>query len=94
MSENPPTTHPSEKKGLSRGVIRRFMQLLFFIGAIVYSLAAPLMFGSWWAYVPAVLLATVILARTMLEDRTLQRELEGYADYTQRVRYRLLPGVW
>jgi protein-S-isoprenylcysteine O-methyltransferase Ste14 len=32
--------------------------------------------------------------RTALEDRTLQAELPGYAEYAQRVRYRLLPGVW
>jgi protein-S-isoprenylcysteine O-methyltransferase Ste14 len=29
-----------------------------------------------------------------LEDRTLQQELDGYVEYTQQVRYRLLPGVW
>ena len=32
--------------------------------------------------------------RTSLEDRTLQAELEGYKEYAQRVRYRLIPGVW
>jgi protein-S-isoprenylcysteine O-methyltransferase Ste14 len=32
--------------------------------------------------------------RTALEDRTLQSELEGYNDYTKRVRYRLVPGLW
>jgi len=32
--------------------------------------------------------------RTFLEDKTLQNELDGYGDYTNQVRYRLLPGVW
>ena len=32
--------------------------------------------------------------RTALEDRTLRNELEGYEEYTRRVRYRLVPGVW
>jgi protein-S-isoprenylcysteine O-methyltransferase Ste14 len=36
-----------------------------YIGIMVYSLAAPLMFGSWWAYIPAGLLVVVILARTI-----------------------------
>ena len=36
----------------------------------------------------------VIVFRTALEDRTLLAELEGYADYAARVRYRLVPGVW
>ena len=29
-----------------------------------------------------------------LEDKTLQRELEGYKDYTNRVPHRLIPGIW
>jgi len=32
--------------------------------------------------------------RTALEDKTLRAELPGYAEYAQRVRYRLLPGLW
>jgi protein-S-isoprenylcysteine O-methyltransferase Ste14 len=35
-----------------------------------------------------------ILARTTLEDRTLLRELDGITGYAQRVRYRLVPGLW
>jgi protein-S-isoprenylcysteine O-methyltransferase Ste14 len=35
-----------------------------------------------------------MVIRTALEDRTLLAELPGYAEYAQRVRYRLLPGVW
>jgi protein-S-isoprenylcysteine O-methyltransferase Ste14 len=36
----------------------------------------------------------VLVMRTLLEDRFLQEELKGYRDYSKRVRYRLLPGVW
>ena len=42
---------------------------------------------------PAAVLATTFVVRTLLEDRTLRRELEGYAEYAARVRYRLVPGV-
>ncbi len=38
--------------------------------------------------------ALLLILRTALEDRTLQAELPGYAEYARRVRYRLLPGVW
>ena len=38
--------------------------------------------------------AILLILRTALEDRTLQAELPGYAAYAQRVRFRLLPGVW
>ncbi|MGQ9586570.1 MAG: hypothetical protein ACUVXG_14385 [Anaerolineae bacterium] len=36
----------------------------------------------------------LIVIRTALEDRTLRDELAGYEEYAQKVRYRLLPGVW
>jgi len=57
-------------------------------------LAAPLMLGSWWALVPAVLTAALVVVRTALEDRTLLEELDGYVDYARQVRYRLVPGLW
>ncbi|CAG0926622.1 hypothetical protein TFLX_00132 [Thermoflexales bacterium] len=57
-------------------------------------LATPLVFGSIWGLIPAALAAGIIVARTAVEDRTLQAELSGYAAYTRRVRYRLLPGIW
>ena len=50
--------------------------------------------SSWWALVPASLIAMLMVIRTALEDRTLRAELPGYAEYAQRTRYRLLPGVW
>jgi protein-S-isoprenylcysteine O-methyltransferase Ste14 len=72
----------------------RFVRHPGYSGIIVYSLVMPLMFGSWWAFIPAILLAVVVLIRTILEDRTLQRELEGYISYARQVRYRLIPGIW
>lgn len=65
-----------------------------YVGMITYSLSIPLMLSSLWALIPAGLLVGIIIVRTVLEDRTLQDELDGYKDYTKRVRYRLLPGVW
>jgi protein-S-isoprenylcysteine O-methyltransferase Ste14 len=57
-------------------------------------LATPVMLDAFWALIPAALVVVGVVVRTALEDRTLQEELEGYAAYAQRVRYRLLPGVW
>jgi protein-S-isoprenylcysteine O-methyltransferase Ste14 len=57
-------------------------------------LTLPLALGSPWACVPAILLIGNLFVRTALEDRTLQRELEGYREYANRVRYRLFPGIW
>lgn len=44
--------------------------------------------------VPAAVAAIRLVVRTVLEDKTLQAELEGYKQYAARVRYRLIPDVW
>jgi protein-S-isoprenylcysteine O-methyltransferase Ste14 len=64
--------------------------------AAFFPLAAgiPLALGSFWALIPAAIASMVLVARTVFEDRMLQRELEGYQQYAGRVRYRLIPGVW
>ncbi len=51
-------------------------------------------FGSWWALIPAGLALVMVIIRTALEDRALQAELPGYADYARQVRWRLFPGIW
>src|SRR3569833_1147250 len=53
-----------------------------------------LMLGSFWALVPAVIAIIGTAVRTLLEERTLRAELPGYTEYTQRVKYRWVPGVW
>jgi protein-S-isoprenylcysteine O-methyltransferase Ste14 len=65
-----------------------------YAGIILLVPCMALFLGSWWALVPAVLIAVLMVIRTGLEDRTLQAELAGYAEYALRVRFRLLPGVW
>ncbi len=65
-----------------------------YLGSIVIQLAAPVMLGSLPALIPGVLSAAIFVVRTALEDRVLQAELAGYAEYARRVRWRLLPGVW
>jgi len=65
-----------------------------YCGAIVYELAVPILLASWWALIVSGLSTILLILRTTLEDRTLQAELTGYADYARQVRYRLLPGIW
>jgi len=65
-----------------------------YAGTLLAYLATPFLLDSAWALLPALFLAAVLILRTRLEDQTLQAELDGYRDYAQRVRYRLLPGVW
>jgi protein-S-isoprenylcysteine O-methyltransferase Ste14 len=65
-----------------------------YAGAILFQLATPLILGSLWALVPAVLAAVAAVVRTVLEDRTLQEKLDGYREYTRQVPYRLVLGIW
>jgi protein-S-isoprenylcysteine O-methyltransferase Ste14 len=72
----------------------RYVRHPGYVGYVVSNLAMPLILGSLWALVPGVVVAYIFVVRTALEDNTLQEELEGYKEYAQQVRYRLLPGIW
>jgi len=65
-----------------------------YFGNLIGCIGQPLLLGSWWAFIPAVLTILAFTIRTGLEDKTLQEELEGYSDYAKQVRCRLIPGVW
>ncbi len=65
-----------------------------YVGYLITWIGTPLLLGSLWALIASALIALILVARTVLEDRTLRAELPGYAEYAQQVRYRLLPGVW
>ena len=72
----------------------RYVRHPGYAASIPAFLATPVMLDAVWALIPAALVVAGTVVRTALEDRTLQKELEGYAAYARRVRYRLLPGVW
>jgi protein-S-isoprenylcysteine O-methyltransferase Ste14 len=65
-----------------------------YLGMLMSLLAFPLVMNSYWAFIPAVLGAIVLVARTVLEDRFLTAELPGYSEYVARTRWRLVPGVF
>ncbi len=65
-----------------------------YVGYILLQLATPLILGSLWAGLPALALAVTMAWRTSLEDEMLINELQGYKEFAQRVRFRLIPGVW
>jgi protein-S-isoprenylcysteine O-methyltransferase Ste14 len=65
-----------------------------YLGIIVAFLGIPLALGSWWAMIPSTVIVGLFVYRTYREDLMLIHGLTGYAEYTERVRYRLLPGIW
>ena len=72
----------------------RYVRHPGYTGAIIVSISIPLILGSLWAYIPALIGDCILVIRTVLEDNTLKKELEGYDEYATRVRHRLLPGIW
>jgi protein-S-isoprenylcysteine O-methyltransferase Ste14 len=65
-----------------------------YVGFAGWMLSTPLLLASDWAFAPALIAVIGFVIRTALEDRVLQAELPGYAEYSTRVRFRLIPGVW
>lgn len=72
----------------------RYVRHPGYVGGMLFALAMPLILGSLWALIPQVIAALLLIWRTGREDRLLQAELPGYAEYTQETRYRLVPGIW
>jgi protein-S-isoprenylcysteine O-methyltransferase Ste14 len=65
-----------------------------YAASLLHMVATPFALGALGALAPVVLLVALTVVRTAMEDQTLQSELEGYREYAQRVRYRLIPGIW
>jgi len=65
-----------------------------YTGVIIMYTASPLALGSYWALLPALITPIIIIFRIFNEEKVLKRDLEGYTEYTHKVRYRLIPGIW
>lgn len=65
-----------------------------YAGALLSYFTVPIFLEVVWAYVPVIIITSLLTVRTYLEDKTLQEHLAGYAEYCRRVKYRLVPGLW
>lgn len=72
----------------------RFVRHPGYVGGFLFTITIGLILGSWWASIPQVIAALMLIWRTGREDKTLQAELTGYAQYATETRFRLIPGVW
>ena len=72
------------------GIVRHPM----YTATIGMFLAMPIILGSWWAFLVMLPYITVIMSRIKDEENLLLSELEGYQEYTQKVRWRLIPYIW
>lgn len=65
-----------------------------YVGFSILFIATAFILGSRWAFVPVGITILFLVIRTVPEDRMLKNELEGYREYAERVKYRLIPGIW
>ena len=65
-----------------------------YAGGLLMFVGMPLQLGSWLGLAAVALLLPLLAFRVVMEERTLAAELAGYRDYAERVRWRLLPGIW
>jgi protein-S-isoprenylcysteine O-methyltransferase Ste14 len=79
---------------VSSGGPYRYIRHPGYLGMIIYVLSTPIILGSFWALIPAILTFILFIIRTSFEDYTLKNKLEGYKEYAEKVRYRLVSGVW
>ena len=75
----------------SYGVVRHPMYSFVLLIAV----ALPVGLGSWWSLlVLGPTLPVIIVVRLLNEEKVLHRDLEGYGEYCEKVRFRLIPFVW
>jgi protein-S-isoprenylcysteine O-methyltransferase Ste14 len=72
------------------GLVRHPM----YTGNVIMMVGIPLALGSYWGLVFVVPGLIVLASRIRDEEKLLQEELDGYREYTQKVRYRLMPYMW
>lgn len=72
------------------GLVRHPM----YSGAILFSIAVPLALGSYWAALLVAAISPILLWRIVDEERFLLQDLPGYKEYCEKVRYRLIPGLY
>ena len=72
------------------GVVRHPM----YMATILLFMAIPLVLGSWISFAIMLVYPIVIVTRIKDEEILLSQELDGYTEYKEKVKYRLIPFVW
>jgi protein-S-isoprenylcysteine O-methyltransferase Ste14 len=65
-----------------------------YLSAIIQWVCYPILLGSLFSLIPALIYVSSLFMRTYFEDKTLRIELKGYEDYSKMTNYRLLPHIW
>ena len=91
-------THVTADENREQEIVRtgpyQFIRHPGYLGLFMLALVRPLVLGSLLGLVPGIIGAMIMLLRTALEDRSLQKRVDGYKSYAQNVRYRFFEGIW
>jgi len=71
-----------------------FVRHPMYLGALFLIVGTPPALGSWWALLLMPLFILVLYFRIVNEEKVLLRDLQGYAEYCAKVRWRLIPGIF
>jgi protein-S-isoprenylcysteine O-methyltransferase Ste14 len=82
-----------EQTVITSGPYARVRHPMYSVVLTMY-LFSPLALGSYWAIIPMIFIIPLIVARILNEEEVLVRGLNGYKEYIQKTRYRLIPGIW
>jgi protein-S-isoprenylcysteine O-methyltransferase Ste14 len=81
------------QKVISTGLYARVRHPMY-VGILVMIMGIPLALGSWWGLAILAITTPVLAWRIIDEEKLLSNDLAGYKEYTQKVRYRLVPYLW
>jgi len=65
-----------------------------YLGCMICFLGIPLVLCSWWSMIPSIIIIGLFIYRTHREDQMLMNGLDGYVEYSKKVKYRIIPGIW
>jgi len=72
------------------GVVRHPM----YLGVLIMFLPTPIALGSYWALIPFAVLPVLLILRILNEEKVLSNNLQGYKEYCQKTKFRLIPFIW
>jgi len=65
-----------------------------YAASIIIFLSSAFALGSFYALLPGAITAIALITRTELDDKALKKELPGYKEYSKKVKWKLVPGIW
>lgn len=71
-----------------------FVRHPMYLGGILLFMGAPMLLGSTYGIISGLILSILLVGRIFGEEKMLVNELEGYAEYKKKVKYRLIPFIW